>query len=159
MQIRDLAFGALAGLAGTFVVQGLLMSTQRWAPSAMPPVREDPGDFMVEQAEQVLPESVRRRIPGPAEFAASRALAIGYGMTFGVLYAGLRPSRGSRLLYGVGLGLLTWGAGYLGWLWLMGLTPPPSQQRPMQLLTPALQHVGYGLATVGAHEWLKQRLA
>lgn len=155
--VRSVALGAVAGLAGTIAVQGLLTVNQRVAPETMPSLRQDPGEFMVERAEQLLPLEIQARIPDLLEAAAARALALGYGITFGVLYATLRPRRGSRTLHGVVLGLGTWAVGYLGWLWILGLMPPPWRQRVPQAVVPAAQHVGYGLATVGAYEWLQQR--
>jgi hypothetical protein len=123
----------------------------------MPALRQDPGEFMVERAEQALPLEAQAHIPDLLESAAARALALGYGVNFGLLYAALRPTRGPRTLHGVVLGLGTWAVGYLGWLWLLGLMPPPWMQRLPQVVMPAAQHVAYGLATVGVYEWLRQR--
>ncbi|MFB3819861.1 MAG: hypothetical protein ACE147_19560 [Candidatus Methylomirabilales bacterium] len=156
-RVRTLALGAMAGLAGTIAALGLLAVNQRLAPGTMPPLRRDPGEFMVERAERLVPREAQARIPELLEAAAARALALAYGITFGVLYAALRPRAGSRTLHGVALGLGTWAVGYLGWLWLLGLMPPVWRQRLPQAVLPAAQHVGYGLATVGAYEWLQQR--
>jgi hypothetical protein len=48
------------------------------------------------------------------ETTAARMLAVGYGLTFGSLYALLRPKGGSPLVHGVILGIANWAAGYLG---------------------------------------------
>jgi hypothetical protein len=57
----------------------------------MPPIREDPGEFMVEQAEELLPEETREQVPTVVETVAAKSLALGYGMTAGAIYGALRP--------------------------------------------------------------------
>ncbi len=84
-------------------------------------------------------------------------LAMCYGMTFGTLYAALRPERGDVLTKGAALGIATWAAGFLGWLPAAGLMPPPWRQNARQVTVPILTHVGYGLATAAAYEWLRDR--
>lgn len=58
---QRLGLGAAAGLAGSVFIQGLLAASQKWAPQALPPIKQDPGDFMVEKAEELLPEGLRRK--------------------------------------------------------------------------------------------------
>ena len=58
---QRLGLGAAAGLAGSVFIQGLLAASQKWAPQALPPIRQDPGDFMVEKAEELLPERLRQK--------------------------------------------------------------------------------------------------
>jgi hypothetical protein len=65
----------------------LLSASQKWAPQSLPPIKQDPGEFMVEKAEQHLPETVREKIPERLEKAAAQSLAFGYDTTFGALYA------------------------------------------------------------------------
>ena len=60
-------FGAAAGLAGTLVIQGLLAASQKWVPQSLPPIKQDPGEFMIEKAEEHLPEKVREKIPEQLE--------------------------------------------------------------------------------------------
>jgi len=43
--------GAAAGLVGTALLQGLMAASQKWAPESLPPIKQDPGEFMVEKAE------------------------------------------------------------------------------------------------------------
>src|ERR1043165_4206979 len=119
--MKDVALGAAAGLAGTMVINALNAAGHKWLPQAEPPMREDPGDFMVRRAERLLPEQAKQRIPRTAEKVASNSLAMGYGMTFGALYSTLRPKGGSVLIDGAALGLACWAAGYLGWLPATGL--------------------------------------
>jgi hypothetical protein len=88
--LKRIALGAAGGFAGTLALQGLMTACQKWLPSTVPPFRQDPGEFVVEKAEAVLPNQVRERIPDAVETAAAQTLAAGYGLAFGALYAALR---------------------------------------------------------------------
>lgn len=155
--VQRLGAGAAAGLAGSVLIQGLLAASQKWAPQALPPIKQDPGEFMVEKAEELLPERVREKIPERLEKAAAKSLALGYGTTFGALYATSRPKLKSLLLEGSALGLATWGAGYLGWLPAAGLMRPVAEQESRQIAGPILSHILFGIATVGLYRLLHQR--
>ncbi len=50
------ALGAVGGLAGTMVLQAIMAAGQRWCPETLAPLREDPGQFMVERAGSCLPQ-------------------------------------------------------------------------------------------------------
>lgn len=152
------ALGAAGGFAGTLAIQALMGISRRWLPEALPPLREDPGEFMVRQAERALPESARERIPEAAETAAAGMLAMGYGLTFGALYAAIRPRGGSPLADGLALGAACWAAGYLGWLPALGLLPPIWRQRATEAVAPAAEHLVYGMTTVAAYDWLRRRV-
>ncbi len=154
--LKRIALGAAGGFAGTLALQTLLSASQKWFPSAAPPLRQHPGEFMVEKAEEALPEQVRDRIPEMAEMAASQALGVGYGLTFGALYAVVRPRGGSPLRDGLLLGAAAWAAGYLGWLPALGLMRPVWKQSAPQALAPAAEHAVYGMVTVAAYDWLQE---
>jgi hypothetical protein len=156
--VERLALGFVGGLAGTMAIQALLGATQKWAPAAMPPMRDEPGHFMVEQAERLLPTRARGQIPAAVESGAGKLLGMGYGLTFGTLYAAVRPRGGSPLADGLLLGLVCWAAGYLGWLPAVGLMPPVWRQKAPQALAPVADHLAYGVATVAAYNWLRGRL-
>jgi hypothetical protein len=156
--LKRLALGAAGGVAGTLAIQALLTASQKWLPSTVPPIRQDPGEFMVERGEEALPDSVQQRIPQVVETGAARMLAVGYGMTFGALYALLRPTGGSSLVDGVLLGLANWATGYLGWLPATGLMPPVWRQRAPQAVAPMVEHALYGMATVATYDWLRARV-
>ncbi len=111
---------------------------------------------MIRKVERLLPDAARKEMPRPVEKVAARGLALGYGLTFGELYAALHPRRGPRVIHGAALGLGTWMIGYLGWLWLVGLMPPLWRQKALQAIAPAIEHVGYGLVTAGVHDLLKR---
>ena len=55
--------GAAAGLAQTLVIQAFLAASQKWAPQSWPPIKQDPGEFMIEKVEEHLPENVRGKFP------------------------------------------------------------------------------------------------
>jgi len=148
--------GAAAGLAGTVLIQGLLAASQKWAPQSLPPIKQDPGEFMVEKAQRHLPERVREKIPEPLGKAAAKSLAFGYGTAFGALYGTSRPQPKNVLLEGSALGLVTWAAGYLGWLPATQLMPPVSEQEPEQIAGPIFSHILFGIVTVGILRFLRR---
>lgn len=146
--------GAAGGLAGTLVLQALMAAGQKWRPDTLPPLRQDPGEFMVERAEARFPDAVREQIPDSVKAGAALALAAGYGLAFGALYAAVRPRGGNPLRDGPVLGVACWAVGYAGWLPAMGLMPPVWRQKPPQVVAPAAEHVAYGVTTVAAFNWL-----
>lgn len=154
--LTRLALGAAAGLAGTMAMMPTRMAAQKYAPGTLTPTSEDPGQFMVNQAERALPETARRKIPDAVEDAAAQSTHMGYGMTWGAIYAATRPRGGSPLLDGAVLGLTVWAAGYMGWLPATGLAAPPWKNEPRQVLGEIAQHAVYGMATVAAYDLIEQ---
>lgn len=143
--IKRLALGAAAGVAGTFVMQGLLESGKKLIPEGTPPMKMDPGEFMVRKAKAVLP------LPPALEGAAVNALRLGYGTTAGLIWALLPHSRW-RVAEGAALGLAVWAAGYLGWLPAAKLLPPINEQTPKQIAVPVIEHALFGVAVAKAFE-------
>src|SRR4051812_33301199 len=90
-----LATGAGAGVGATLVLQPLRSATASRFPSTKPPLRQEPGEFMVGRVEDSLPKWASKRIPGAAETSAAKGLALGYGMTFGAAYALARRRPGN----------------------------------------------------------------
>jgi hypothetical protein len=160
---QRLAAGAGAGLAGTMVILGLHTATDKIAPDANEPTRDDPGNFMTWQAERLLPDQARHRVPETLESLSAAGLHFGYGTTFGVLYGLVRPqgpaTAGSIVIEGSLLGLACWAVGYLGWLPATGLMAPVTRQKPAQVAGPIIQHIAYGIAAVAAFDWLRRKLA
>jgi hypothetical protein len=152
--LKRTALGAAAGVAATFLLQGIRTSEQKLLPETMPPMRQDPGEYMVEQAEGLLPHQTRAQVPATVETVAAKSLALGYGMTAGALYGAVRPHPGSLLVDGSALGLAIWAVGYLGWLPALGLMPAVPRQEIGEVAGPIAQHVIFGLATVAAYRWL-----
>ena len=112
---------------------------------------------MVEKAEAALPEARRAQVPPKGKAAAEKGLPLGYGATFGVLY-GLAAGEQNPLLAGVLLGIAAWAVGYLGWLPATGLMPPVTRQEPARVAGPIATHLGFGIATASAFQWLSRRL-
>ena len=139
--IKQLALGAAAGVAATFVMQGLLEQGQKHVPAGTPPINKDPGEFMIEKVP--LPRKVKP--------LAAKSLHLGYGMTAGLLY-GLLPHSKWRALEGVALGLGVWAAGYLGWLPATKLMPPITEHTPTQIAVPVVEHALFGVAVAKAFE-------
>lgn len=152
--LKRACLGAAGGFLGTLAIQALMGATKKWLPEAVPPLRQEPGEFMVEQAEEVLPDRIREHIPEAVETVAAQGLGMGYGLTFGALYAALRPRDWNTVLDGTLLGLGCWAAGYLGWLPALGLTPPIQKQTAAQIGGPIVDHLAYGIVTAAAYQWL-----
>lgn len=160
---KRVAMGALAGAAGTALLQGMMTGAERFAPDTLPPMKKDPGEFMVEKAKQTLPRRARRQIPEAVESGVASSLGFGYGATFGAVYAAMRararPASATQILAeGAALGTATWASGYLGWLPATGLMRPVWKQEPKQVVSGILTHVLFGIATVGLFGWLAKRL-
>lgn len=156
---QRLALGALGGFAGTVAIQALLKANQKWMPEAMPPLRDEPGHYMVEQVTHLLPRGLSRQLPEAVQSGVGQMLGLGYGLTFGVLYALLRPRGGSPLADGLVLGMVSWAAGYLGWLPASGLMPPVWRHKAPQAIAPVAEHAAYGFATVATYDWLRKQFA
>ena len=150
--LKHAAVGAAAGLVGTFVIHALRAIDSKYFPKGSPPIRRDPGEFMVHQSERALPARTMQKIPESVEHAAAKTLGIGYGMTFGALYGAARGQGGSIGVDGPALGLACWAAGYLGWLPATGLMPPVWRQTPSQAIIPVVEHALYGVATTAAYD-------
>jgi hypothetical protein len=150
------ALGAAGGMAGTMAIRELMTTTQQDVPSAVPPIREDPGEFLVDWAEEKFPDSARHYIPEGADKAAAGALAMGYGLAFGAAYGLLRPRGGNPIVEGLALGAACWAAGYLGWLPALGLMRPVTRQTPAQVAGPLMEHLVYGMATVAVFDLLRE---
>jgi hypothetical protein len=153
-----MAFGAVAGFAGTIVIQSLLMAHQKVSPKTMPPINRDPGEFMLSKAKAALPAKAQDRVPPKVEAVSAKLLGLGYGMTFGAMYAVARPKTKRAFLEGALLGLAAWAVGYLGWLPGAKLMQPVWKQKPTQVILPVAEHALYGVATVAGYRWLQERV-
>jgi len=141
---QRLALGAVAGVAATFVMQGMMTASGKLIPGSSPPIKQDPGEFMAGKVP--LPEAVRPW--------AAKSLQLGYGMTPGALYGALRARRGSPVFDGALLGIGVWAVGYLGWLPATDLMPPITEHEPKQIVVPLVQHALFGVAVAAAYDGL-----
>lgn len=149
--------GIAAGFVGTLALQVMRTASAKALPASMPPIRQDPGEFMVQKAEAMLPEAAQARMPSLVQAAAAKGVAAGYGLTAGAVYGLLRREGGDVLADGVVLGLGTWAAGYLGWLPALGLMPPVPEQETSEALGPVVRHALFGIVTVAAFRALSRR--
>jgi hypothetical protein len=156
--VTRLLAGAGAGLTATVGIYGLRTAAGKWLPETMPPMRQDPAEFMVERARSALPSKLGDRIPEAAKQAAGSVLQVGYGTTAALMYAALRADDPSVLRDGLLLGLGVWAAGYLGWLPRTGLMRPVAEQRPAQVAIPLLQHAVYGVVATAVYAELRRLL-
>ena len=153
-----LALGAVGGVIGTAVLFGALTANKKLFPEDEAPMREDPGEFMVEAAETAaLTKKEQKDVPQIAEVIAANSLHFSYGAAGGALYALLRPKAKNALLEGAALGTAIWAVGYLGWLPAVGLLPPVTEQKPMQIFSPIWQHWLYGAVAVAAYRKLQKQ--
>jgi hypothetical protein len=141
-----IALGAVAGVAGTMVMQAMMMTSGKFLPESKPPIKQDPGKFMLDKVPIDVPEAVRP--------LAEKSLHLGYGMTSGAIYGALRARRGSAVFDGALLGIGVWAAGYLGWLPAADLMPPVTKQTPQQIAVPIVQHAIFGVAVATAYDGL-----
>lgn len=155
--LQQIGIGAAAGLVGTAALQAVRSVGQRVAPQASPPMSEEPGEYMVKQAQSALPKSVRSEVGQGLKTAASTLLSFGYGSAGTALYSAMRE-RPSMLLDGAALGAGIWAIGYLGWLPALRLTPPVTEQKPGQVAMSVVQHIAFGIAAIAAYRKLRKSL-
>ena len=101
-----IALGAVGGIIGTAVLFSALTANKKLFPEDEAPLREDPGEFMVETAENAaLTKKEQTEVPKIAEMIAANVLHFSYGASGGALYALLRPKAKNPLLEGAALGV------------------------------------------------------
>ena len=88
--LKRLAIGAVGGVAGTLAIHAFRTASQQWLPSTVPPIRQDPGEFMVETGKEALPEPVRQHIPPVVATGAAENAILRLGRTYCVEHAGER---------------------------------------------------------------------
>lgn len=140
-----LAAGAVGGIGATYLLTKAMPLAKR-LPASLQPVapNEDPGHFMVKQAE---------RVTGPLSpklhSRAAQSLHMAYGITWPLGLAALSGVLGLRsapriVAAGAVLGLVCWLVGYEGWLPAAGLAPPAHRVPLAKNATALVSHVAYG---------------
>ena len=156
MDVKERALaGALSGFLGTFVLSALRVSLNKLGIVGA-----------------TAPEQIVRRLEelGPLKTWSSRAQQalmvaahFGYGTGAGAIFGALRREEGegtetsrehrgeqggavSEAAVGATLGILSWGAGWAGWLPIAGVHPAPWNQRTPKALLPVLDHAVFGAA-------------
>jgi hypothetical protein len=156
--LETVASGAASGAAGTLALHMTHEASYKYAPHTLPPMHEEPGHFMVGQAESLLPGDARRHITQADRDRAATALSFAYGALWPAMYLTLRGKRAGVLLDGVALGVSLWGVGYLGWLPWLRLTPRVTDQSATQVFNNVAQHALYGVVTVAAWRGIRSLL-
>jgi hypothetical protein len=148
--------GALSGFLATFVLSGLRISLKK-----LGLVYTTAPEQVVRRLEEFGPlKGWPLRARQALMVAAHFAYGTGAGASFGALRTeGREPQseeveelRGKRegpvteAAVGATLGVLSWGAGWAGWLPLAGVHPAPWTQKTPRALLPVLDHAAYGAA-------------
>jgi hypothetical protein len=141
VRLRDAMRGLAAGGAATAVMTVALEALYRRLPpgerAPMPP-----RQITVHAAEAV---GLARRLDEPARFRASLLMHATYGTGTGaVVYALLRRAPGPGPVTGMLAGILVYLLGYAGWLPLLKLYPPISEEAPARSGQTLLAHIVWG---------------
>jgi hypothetical protein len=158
--------GALGGFGGTFVLSGL-----RQALASMGAVFTTAPEQVISRAEEL--GLLDRFSPGAKKVLTVAAHFL-YGTAVGTVFGALRSEyeepesetaaelQGDRddalteATVGAALGVLSWGAGWAGWLPIVGVHPAPWTQKTPRALLPVLDHAVFGAAW-GLIYWLLTR--
>lgn len=131
--------GAVGGAVGTLALTGLRKVMDR-----VGLVETTAPEQVVKRAEEVgligdIGPFTRRLLILAAHFV--------YGVSAGAAFGALRrecAGRDAEAAVGAALGILSWGAGWSGWLWILGVHGAPWQQRTPRVLLPVLDHAFFG---------------
>jgi uncharacterized membrane protein YagU involved in acid resistance len=139
--MNDLVSGALAGLAATVPMTGVMEVLHRRLPPQerypLPP--REISDKVMEEAgiDNHLDEQERKNLALLSHFA--------YGATVGALYGPLsRVSPLPPVLSGVAYGLCVWAGSYLGLLPALGILRPATEHPPRRTALMIAAHVVWG---------------
>ena len=150
--LKRMALGAAAGIVGTVAIRVADLVSRKIAPESEDRIRREPGGYLVEQLESPLSLETRLKIPNMLENMVAGGAGYAYGMSFGALYAAVRPKGGNLLGGSAALGLACWAFGYLGWMPAIGIMSPIWKHKPIEIAGPIVRHAVYGLVTVAAYE-------
>ena len=130
--------GAASGFVGTVALTAL-RETLSW----MGVVEITAPDQVVERLEDFTGElepNLRRLLVLAAHFGYGTIA----GAAFGMMLNREPASPGTEAATGAALGVLAWGAGWAGWLWMLGVHGAPWEQRSAKVLLPVIDHAFYG---------------
>lgn len=148
--LESVATGAASSIAGTLALHLAHETAYKYARQTLPPMYEEPGHYVVRKTEDLLSDHAKSRITEKHRDRAATALSFTYGAVWPALYLALRGRHPHVLLDGIALGVGVWGIGSLGWLPALRLSPPVSEQTPVQVLSNVAEHALYGVLTVAA---------
>jgi len=156
--LESVASGAASSIAGTLALHLTHEAALRYARQSLPPMYEEPGHYVVRRTEDLLSDAAKSRITDKHRDRAATALSFSYGAVWPALYLALRGRHARVLVDGTALGVAVWGIGYLGWLPHLRLSPPVSEQTPLQIASNVAEHALYGVLTVAAWRGLRALL-
>lgn len=133
--------GILSGLAGTIVLTLFRRSLSR-----LGVVDKTAPEQVVERLEET---GLLDNWSPAARQALTLFAHLGYGMGAGAVFGMLRREPGSletEASVGAALGVLVWGAGWSGWLPILGVHRAPWEQRTPKVLLPVVDHAVFGTA-------------
>ena len=107
-------------------------------------------------SDQLLKRAGIRHLSDAERAAIASLLHVGYGSSVGALTNMIRsrPSR-SPICNGAVIGLAIWAAGYMGWLPLLGILPPPEKRPRRRTLAIIAAHLVWGIS----NEYFRQATA
>lgn len=155
---KRIAAGALGGVGGTVVLTGLRRGLE-----AAGLMNLSAPDQVVARAEEL---GLVGNLSPKRRHALTLAAHFGYGIGAGALFGALRHEEETAIAesdqarrfrgdsdgplteaaVGAALGVLSWGAGWAGWLPVAGVHPAPWTQKTPRALLPVLDHAAYGAA-------------
>ena len=141
--MNEVLRGAVAGLAGTAVMSGVMaLAKKAGLMAGEPPPRTVARNF-----EEAI--GVRDDLPQPAFEASWVGQHFAYGTAAGVAYTLARGhfKVSEPLPAGPLFGTALWAFGYVGWLPATGLYPPPTAEPRRRVATLIAAHLVYGTAT------------
>ncbi|MDX6381054.1 MAG: hypothetical protein QOI57_2078 [Rubrobacteraceae bacterium] len=139
--MRRAANGALSGLVGTLVLTGF-----REVLAAIDLVGVTAPQQVIGKLEEI---GLLDGWSPEARQALTAAAHLAYGTGIGTACGLLRRKRGGtaeEMAVGSALGILSWGAGWSGWLPLAGIHEPPWEEQTPKVLLPVIDHAVYGAA-------------
>lgn len=138
---RRAASGALGGLVGT-----LILSVFRQVLATVDLVGVTAPQQVVAKLEEI---GLLDEWSPEARQALTIAAHLTYGTGIGTAMGLLRRKRcgtGDEMAVGSALGILSWSAGWTGWMPLTGVHAPPWEEETPRVLLPVLDHAVYGAA-------------
>jgi hypothetical protein len=148
--------GAFAGFLATFLLSGLRKSL-----AGLGAIYTTAPEQVVRRAEELDP---RKELSPWAKKAMMVAAHFAYGTGAGAVFGALRAEPGepeneaiaelrgdrrdtpSEAAVGAAPGVLSWGAGWAGWLPIAGVHPAPWTQRTTRAPLPVIDHAALGAA-------------
>ncbi|MDB4966461.1 MAG: hypothetical protein JWN44_2150 [Myxococcales bacterium] len=140
-----MAAAAVGGVVATYVMRRAMGMSGKMPAQMRPPApTQDPGHFMVKQAEKLV-----GRFSPKMHSGAAKSLHWVYGLTGPLVLGALATTLDLRsvrktLLAGAVMGAINWAAGFAGWLPATGLTPPPHRVPLGKSASGLATHVAYG---------------